>query len=498
VVAEGKNLMRVLWPWGVQRPTVSGGVYGILGWLLFALVVSAHSVGAQQIMTPAEPTPISPGPPPSPQERLLSPIPQRFDWINRDVRPNPLLESLLGQQAVRPQLLMTATLAEDYFSNFNQDSGGDGGEEYRTSLTLGTVYRLEKDRGFVSLANTITGNYEARGQDGNIGYANLALNMGYELPRVSLALSDSLVRSDDITQVSTGNIREGRETFTRNSVSPQIRYAFSRLTSVTLAYTNTIVVNEGEGGNTEISHAITTGLQHRFSQRLSADLHYGFTTRDDEEDAKSQTHTVGANLEYVLTRQTNFLVQGDSTYINRIGGGADSLVSGISLGVRHRFSGFVDLFAAAGAVVTDLDGQALRADPRWQASLNMILSPQTSLLLATQGDVRDTGGEVDNVGLELHQSVDLTLTQSVARIVHVSLSAGYVYTELLSNAGTTESDSGRKDHYWRADAGATYDLSRMWSLSLHYQYQRRDSNRDEDDFDAHQVTLAVSGSFPLL
>jgi hypothetical protein len=453
---------------------------------------------AQEIMTPTEPALVSPGPPPPPQEQLLSPIPQRFDWINRDIRPNPLLESLLAQQAVRPQLLMTATLAEDYFSNFNQDSDGGGGEEYRTSLTLGTVYRMEKDHGFVSLANSISGNYEARAQNGNIGYANLALNMGYELPRLSLALSDSLVRNDDITQVSTGNIREGRQTFTRNSVTPQIRYAFSRLTSMTLAYTNTLVLNEGEDSGTAISHAVTTGLQHRFSQWFSADIRYSFTAQDEEEDVKSQTHSVAANLAYVLTRQTSLLLLTDSTRINRSGGGTDSQVSGISVGARHRFSAFINLFAAAGANVTDRDGQALRVDPRWQASLNMVLARQTSLLLATQGDVSDTGGEVDNVGLVLRQSVDLTLTQTFARIVHVSLLAGYVYTEFLSDAGTTESDPGRKDHFWRAGARATYDVSRIWSLSLNYDYQRRDSNRAEDDFDAHQVTLAVSGSFSLL
>jgi hypothetical protein len=148
--------------------------------------------------------------------------------------------------------------------------------------------------------------------------------------------------------------------------------------------------------------------------------------------------------------------------------------------------------------VTDLEGQGLRADPNWQATLAATLSPRTSLSLSTQGNVSDTGGEVDNVGLVLRQSVNMTLDQTLSRVFLLSLFAGYTYTEFLSSAGTDESDLGRKDRFWQAGVRTAYVLSRVWSLSLNYLYQRRDSNRAEDDFDANQVTLAISGRFSLL
>jgi hypothetical protein len=39
--------------------------------------------------------PLPARPPPSFQEQLLAPIPTQFDWIQREVRPNPMLETLL-------------------------------------------------------------------------------------------------------------------------------------------------------------------------------------------------------------------------------------------------------------------------------------------------------------------------------------------------------------------------------------------------------------------
>ena len=479
-------------------PCSLSAFYHLLFGLVFALVVGTRGVLAQEFPPPTEPPPVTPGPPPPPQERLLSPIPQRFDWINREVRLNPMLESLMALQAVRPQLLMTVTLAEDYYDNFNFGQDEETGEEYRTSLILGTAYRLEKGRGFVSLANSISGNYEARSQNHNIGFANLSLNLGYELPHLSLALSDSFLRDDDVNQTSTSNIREGRRTFTQNSITPQLRYVLSRLTAMTLAYTNTVVVNEGEESDTSISHAIATGLEHQFSRVLSGNLGYDFIIRDEEEDAESQTHNVSAGLDYVFTRRTNLALQTFGTLISRRGGGSDSQVYGISAGVRHRFSTRVDFFAAAGATVTDLEGEALRADPNWQVTLEAALSSRTSLNLSSQGEVSDTGGEVDNVGLVLRQSVNLTLDQTISRAFRLSLFAGYTRTEFLSSAGTDESDPGRKDNYWQAGVRAAYVLSRVWSLSLNYLYQQRDSNRAEEDFDANQVTLAVTGRFSVL
>ena len=80
------------------------------------------------------------------------------------MRPNPHLVSLLDLQGGAPRLFMSVTLSELFSDNFSQDAD-DAEEEYRTSVTIGTVYRLESGRSFVSLANSISANYEARNEE---------------------------------------------------------------------------------------------------------------------------------------------------------------------------------------------------------------------------------------------------------------------------------------------------------------------------------------------
>src|SRR5262245_44890144 len=89
-----------------------------LGYLACVLVFADAHVFAQEAPAPPPQEPAIPGPPPPPQERVLSPIPAPFDWMNRDVRPNPLLQSLLGLQERPPQLFLSGSLTEEYSDNF--------------------------------------------------------------------------------------------------------------------------------------------------------------------------------------------------------------------------------------------------------------------------------------------------------------------------------------------------------------------------------------------
>ena len=168
------------------------------GLLLLVFFFHTRGEGGDVEPSPAstESVPVAPGPLPSPQEQILTPIPRQFDWMRRTVRSNPLLESLLRLQEVTPRLLMSVSLIEEYSDNFYL-SDSDHQDVFRTSLNLGTVYRVESGRGFVSLANSIRGAYDTGGGQSTFAFANVSLSAGYELPRWSLSLSESFIRSDE-------------------------------------------------------------------------------------------------------------------------------------------------------------------------------------------------------------------------------------------------------------------------------------------------------------
>ena len=445
-----------------------------------------------------ESVPVIAAPPPPPQERFLTPIPRSFNWISREVRPNPLLEGLLNLREGPPRLFLSVSLGEEYSDNFNFGQENGGGEEYRTSVTIGTAYRLESGASFVSLANTVSAHYDARAEDGEIGFANVALNAGHQIGRLSLALNDSFSRDDDVSEASPSGIRRQRRNFLRNRITPQMRYTFSPLTAGTLAYTNTFTLSDEEAQDSAVAHAVSTGLQHRFSRVVSGAISYSFSTGDSQDAGDSQAHDASADLGYLIDRLTSLSLHGFGRITDRRGtdpGLIDSRTYGFSVGIRRQLTSFLGLFASIGPTLVDRDNRDLRTLVNWQASLDgaLPISRRVSLTLTTQQGVSDTQGEVDDVGLVLSQSVTLSLNYMVSLALRAALAGSYFRTELLENVKTDE--VGRKENFWRAGVNVTYAFTRTLSLVAAYIHQQRDSTLANADFDENRVTVTLSSSF---
>jgi len=482
-----------------------------LGYVVFLLVCAGTRAFAQEAPVPPQPVPAIPGPLPPPQERVLSPIPAQFDWMRRDVRPNPLLEALVDLQERPPQFFISGSLAEEYSDNFFE-TARDRKDEYRTRLGISTVYRLGREPSFLSLANSLSFSYLARAEQTNVAFANLSLNAGHQLPPLSLALSESFIRNDSGQAASSDSLRLGRSTFLSNNVTPQLRYAFSRSTSGTLAYTNTLVRNDDPALGNTLSHAITTGLEHQFTPLLSGSVHYTFTTTTTTATvaSDSQAHSVSADLGYTFGRSTSARLQTSASVIERSQQGANSHIYGASVGVRQQFTPFLSGFGSLGVTVLEVKNGNPRFFPNWQVSLDGALPGirYLSFTLSSQQNVTDTVGTVDNVGLVLRQSVNLDLRYTVSRYLSTSLFVGFTHTELFESVGTFGSVQGRKDNFWTAGARASYALTRILSLSANYLHQRRDStlassnstlasSNFSSNFDENLLTVTLAASFPV-
>jgi opacity protein-like surface antigen len=481
-----------------------------------------------QLPASAEPVPVAPGPLPPPQEQILTPIPTQFDWMRRTVRPNPFLESLLRLREVTPRLLMSISLVEEYSDNFFlQDRNRDA--EYRTSLNLGTVYRVEGGRGFISLANSISGTYDARAKESNVPYVNLALNAGYELPRLSLSLSESFIRSDDVQDASSPAVRRDRRLFTQNTVNPQLRYTLTPTTTLNWAYMNTLVWNEnvardnadplaadqsGVEGDS-VSHAVSAGLRHSFTRDLSSSVGYTFTTIDRDQASDVQSHTVSGDLAYVISPRTSTLVSAFGTLTDRRQGATDirtdetdSRIFGVRFGVRRQLTTFLAAFVSVGPTLVERDGRPTRVFANWQASLDGTFptTRRTSLSLSTQQNIRDTAGDIDDVGLVLSQSAALTLNHFFSRDLLSSVFANFSREQLLEDIATNVSTQDRDFTLWSAGVRFSYALSRIWSVSGTYRYQQRDSDVPDatvDDtrlggkYSENRVIFSLSAAFPV-
>jgi hypothetical protein len=443
-------------------------------------------------------------------ERILTPIPQQFDWIEREVRPNPLLEALLNLRERKKQLWMSVSLTGEYSDNFFlTDTATE--EEYSLRAGLDTAYRMERGRGFVSLANSLSTVYRINAEEHELPFANLALTMGYNLPRLSLALNESFIRDDDVGQDPSLSLHDGRQTFLRNNLNPQVRYQFSRQTAATLGYSYIIVVNEDNLSDITQSHGITIGVQHRFSPVWSGGVGYAFTsTRDDgATDSESgattdqHSHRFTADAAYAVDRRTRATIQVFSTLAERSGSTPDTNTNGILFGVQRVLSPFITASVAIGPAVFMSDDGEERVFVNWQANLDgtlpLFYARRASFTLSTEQSVEDTSTAVDDVGYVLRQTVTVALNYQASRRLHTSLFADYTHTELLEEGAGSSSDAvaGQEDHYWRAGVRVSYALTRILSLVGTYRYQQRESNVAEDDFAENFVTLTLAASFPV-
>ena len=178
------------------------------------------------------------------------------------------------------------------------------------------MYRLDDGQKFVSLANTIRAFYQTRTATSEIGFANLLLNAGYQLPLLSFGLTDSFVRDDNTAQLLGASfaLLGTEQRFLRNTISPQVRYDISPTTAATLGYTNTVVVDESGTQGTTMSHAVSPGIQHQFSPNLTGHMRYTFTTSNGSGLSPgsgisgNRSHHITTDVGYQLDTETRAIL----------------------------------------------------------------------------------------------------------------------------------------------------------------------------------------------
>jgi hypothetical protein len=418
---------------------------------------------------------------------------------------------------------MSVSLTEEYSDNFFQTER-DHQDNYRTSLNIGTVYRMERGRSFISLANSISGNYDTVSDVANVPFANLSLNAGHQLPRLSLALSESFTRSDQPEDVSPTGIRRSGQRFFQNIVSPQVRYTFTPTTAANFVYTNALVVNQGQeqgNGGTSVfqgsstSQSFITGLQHQFTPVLLGSVGYTYTTTNSDQSGDTQQHLASADLGYSFDARTSTSFQLFSHFIERGGGGSVGTpqgnvnVYGATIGVRRQLTSYLGAFVAIGPTLVDHEDRAKRLFANWQVSLDgaLPITRRTTLTLSATQSIIDTAGDITDIGLVLSRSATLSLNHQFSRDLLGSVFATYAQTQPLENISTNgQSVQNSNFTLWNTGATASYALTRILSLTAIYRYQRRDSPVPSGGPDGTQLggnysenrfTVSLSAAFPV-
>ena len=134
------------------------------------------------------------------------------------------------------------------------------------------------------------------------------------------------------------------------------------------------------------------------------------------------------------------------------------------------------------------------------------ITQRTSVALSTQQSIRDTAGEIDDIGLVLSQSAAFTLNHAVSRDVLASVFATFSREQLLEDIATGVSTQDQDFTLWSTGLRLSYVLSRIWSVSGSYRYQRRDSDVPDvtvDDarlggkYSENRAIFSLTAAFPI-
>ena len=490
---------RSTWPRGVLSPA-------LLSFTLFLTIMAgrpnaqAPPLGPEPAPAPAVPSPLETVPAAS--ERILAPVPQQFNWLEREAPSNPLLESLLSLRGPY-RFQVSASLYETASDNFDH-LPGDHRVAARTGVVLSTVYRLDRGQDFISLANTVRAFYEVPTDRGEIGFANLIFNAGYQVRPLSFGLTDSFIRDDNTAQSATTSLLRPQQKFIRNTVTPQVRYDITPLTAATLAYTNTVVVDENGNQGTTISHAVTSGLQHQFSLVLTGNANYTFTTSNGSGASGRDFHRFQTNLAYDFDRTTNGILRAFTLFAQDATPGEISGSYGASIGVRRVLFGTVSLLGSIGPTVYKRQGGSERVRANWNLSLDgpipLFATPSLTLTLTTGQAVTETTGEVNDVGVVLRQLVAARLSYTPSAYFTAGLLVQYTRNQFLENSTTVGAEQGGTNNLWSTGLTASYALTRIISITGEYRYQRQTSTLSSNtstlsnngDFAENRVTIAVT------
>jgi opacity protein-like surface antigen len=106
-------------------------------------------------------------------------------------------------------------------------------------------------------------------------------------------------------------------------------------------------------------------------------------------------------------------------------------------------------------------------------------------------DQNDFGAE--NLGLERYAAIQGSAKYEITRKLFGDINGRYRYSDVIGSADQGADDNtGEKVHRYRAGAGLTFEPLKWMAIRLGYNFNKVDSEDNEDDYDEHRGMLNIT------
>ncbi len=431
-----------------------------------------------------------------PEPRPASILPEGFEWIRAEGGGDRLFDRI-NPFRLPARVVTSLTVEGEYNDNvFERQQDRDG--DFLMRITPGVALNLVSPRAFLNLgySTSATLYYQFHELNDVTGH-RLAAAAGVRPSRdLSIGVTDSFVRSNEIGERLGLTQPAGRETFTRNSVTPQVEYTFSRELSTVLRYNNTTVFNEAVNQDDSYINSARGNLRYTYGPGRFFEAGYEQTWAKFSISPDFTGYEYDATLTHAFDRLTTVTLA--STYFieDRRGGASDRVLSRTTLGVVHRLTPRLTGSLSAGVGIFDDKGREEDVRPDVRFSLAWA-SPFFSATASYDFFFDQTFSEAENVGTTLTHRTGITLRYLFTPELLGRVGATYSRVELLESTSVAGSVEGRVDDVVSANTDMSYRLLRWLFLTVGYNLFKRESNQPGFDLLINRFRISLTTEYSL-
>jgi hypothetical protein len=312
----------------------------------------------------------------------------------------------------------------------------------------------------------------------------------------------------NVTQEGDSSIRQGRNTYYRNTANTRLSYQFGKDDSVYAGFTYGLLRNnDSQQYEDNDYYSPSIGLNFWFGPKFGFESNATYTKADFSQDedfvgeGTSDFDNYAGSIRFIGRTKTRFSIftQYNHIYRNFEGNNDnDYMVYAPSAGFTYAIEKGLNLRLGAGYFYADIDNEDSeqgvfgnsQIDKTWESQRGFI-----TLAALTGLDQNNFGAQ--NIGLERYAALQGSALYRLARTISWDINGSYRYSDAVGNADQgSNDDTGKHVQRIRAGSGFTIEPMRWMAIRLSYNFNKVISDNEADEYDEHrgliQLTLTPS------
>ena len=344
------------------------------------------------------------------------------------------------------------------------------------------------------------------------GFYNLTKRTRFDIRERFLRTQDPLeeedilaLRDGQVVQEGDTTVRQGRQTYYRNTASTRISHQFGKDDSIYAGFLYSFLRNNDPQEEDNDRYSPSIGLNYWFGPKFGIESNAVYTKADFDQDSNfvgdgtDDFDNYSGSIRFIGRTGIRFSVFAEHNQIYRDFDSNDFdsndyMVYAPSVGFIYVVEKGLNLRLGGGYFYQDVDNDDdnqgffgnSQIDKIWEFQRGSI-----SLTALTGLDQNDFGSE--NIGLERYAAIQGSALYKFTRTISWDINGRYRYSDAVGDAeqGAAD-DTGENVQRYQVGSGFTIEPLKWMAIRLGYTFNKVNSDDDFDEYDEHRGFLKVT------